>query len=274
MVSIGRVGRVDLRCVVPRIECEAVCVRHWDWSETSQTVSLITREHGLVRCLAKGSKREKAPFSGGLEIATIGHMVSIVRPNSELVLLTSWDLLDPAHLLRTDLGRYHGAMYAIDLIPRLINDHDPHPELYDSVREVLRVLGSEGECGRARVARLLAWYQWVLLGSIGSAPELRADVRGGGRLEAGQGVYGFDARHGGFTQDPGHAEMADVWRVRSETLEVLRRLDEGGGVDALGDGGLRAVTRAGALLAMYIRTLVGHEIRSAYPIYPQTRPSM
>ncbi|MCR9076377.1 MAG: hypothetical protein NXI07_10110, partial [bacterium] len=104
--------------------------------------------------------------------------------------------------------------------------------------------------------------------------ELRADVADGGRLAAGQELYGFDARHGGFTRDPGNAELADVWRVRSETLEVLRRLDEGGGVDSMGDSGLRAMTRAGALLAMYIRTLVGHEIRSAYPIYPQTRPSM
>ncbi len=273
-MSIGRAGGMDLPCGVPRIECEAVCVRHWDWSETSQTVSLITREHGLVRCLAKGSKREKAPFSGGLEIATIGHMVSIVRPNSELVLLTSWDLLDPVYLLRADLNRYHGAMYAIDLIPRLINDHDPHPELYDSIREVLMCLGSAPECDAQTIAAMLVWYQWVLLGSIGSAPELRTDVGDGTRLDPGREVYGFDAHQGGFTKDPGNTERADVWRVRSETLELLRRLDEGGETESIEGCDQQALTRAGALLAMYIRTLVGHEIRSAYPIYPQTRPGI
>ena len=189
-----------------------------DWSEDLQTVSLITRDHGLVRCLAKGSKREKAPFSGGLEIATVGHMVSIVRPNSELVLLTSWDLLDPVYLLRSDLDRYHAAMYAIDLIPRLINDHDPHPELYDAIREVLRLLGSRIECDEGQIASLLVWYQWVLLGSIGSAPELRADVEDGAVLDPGRDVYGFDAHRGGFTQDPGSSGHGDIWRVSIRDL--------------------------------------------------------
>ncbi len=262
---------MDLPCGVPTIECEAICVRHWDWSETSQTVSLITRDHGLVRCLAKGSKREKAPFSGGVEIATIGHMVSIVRPNSELTLLTSWDLLDPVYLLRSDLNRYNAAMYAIDLIPRLINDHDPHPELYDAIREVLITLGAASDAAQKSNIALLVWYQWVLLGSIGSAPELRADVADGNRLEPGREVYGFDARNGGFTQDPGQEDRSDVWRVRAETVEILRGLEEAGAVNAIAGIDHRALTRAGALLAMYIRTLVGHEIRSAYPIFPQTR---
>ena len=44
----------------------AICIRRWDFSETSQTVSLLTREHGILRGLAKGAKREKGTFSGEL----------------------------------------------------------------------------------------------------------------------------------------------------------------------------------------------------------------
>jgi DNA repair protein RecO (recombination protein O) len=253
------------------MDCEAICVRHWDWSETSQTVSLITREFGLVRCLAKGSKREKSPFSGGLEVATIGQMNAIIRPSSEMVLLTSWDLLDPAYLLRSNLDRYHAAMYAIDLIPRLVNDHDPHPELYDAVRTVLDRFGADPQCKGVSISRLLVWYQWVLLGSVGSSPELRADVLTGERLEPGSGVYGFHTLQGGVTVDPGTREQIDIWRVRSETIELLRRLDESGSLDSLDHASERDLERAGALLALYIRTLVGHEIRSAFPIYPQIR---
>ena len=253
------------------MDCEAICVRHWDWSETSQTVSLITRDHGLVRCLAKGSKREKSPFSGGLEVATIGQMNAIIRPSSEMVLLTSWDLLDPAYLLRSNLDRYHAAMYAIDLIPRLINDHDPHPELFDAIRMVLDRLGTDIDCDQAIIARLILWYQWVLLGSIGSSPELRADVLTGERLEPGAGVYGFHTHQGGITLDPGVTEQPDIWRVRAETIELLRLLDESGEVGVLSQASERDVGRAGALLALYIRTLVGHEIRSAFPLYPQIR---
>ncbi len=251
------------------IQGEAICVRHWDWSETSQTVSLLTREHGLIRCLAKGSKRDKAPFSGGLEIATLGHIVAIVRPNSELVLLTAWDLLRPMHLLRTDLERFHAGMYAIDLIPRLINDHDPHPEIYDALLAVLARLGESGSEKGESIARLMLWFQWVLLVQIGSRPELRNDVTSGERLDARSPVFGFHASHGGLTQDPGQSDLSDIWRVRRSTVDLLRRLDDQAEIASIDDARPDELGRAGGLLAMYIRTLVGHDIRSAHEVYPR-----
>ena len=256
---------------MPTIECEAICVRHWDWSETSQTVSLLTQEHGLLRCLAKGSKREKAPFSGGLELATLGYMVGIDRPNSELTLLTSWDLLDPMYLLRADLNRYHAAMYAIDLVPRLINDQDPHPGLFEALRLVLTNLGDDPICAQDDLARLLVYFQWVLLTVIGSRPELRLDVQTGEDIEKSGDVFGFDARQGGVTLDPGSSEQAELWRVRRSTIELLRRLDEIPELAGLESASPGELDRSGALLAAYIRTLLGYEVRSAHPIYPQIR---
>lgn len=67
--SLGRGRRREREeggtlAAMPPVSDDAVCIRHWDWSETSQTVSLFTRGHGLVRALAKGSKRPKSPYSG------------------------------------------------------------------------------------------------------------------------------------------------------------------------------------------------------------------
>ena len=49
-------------------EDEAICIRHWDFSETSQTVGLFSRTHGLIRAIAKGSRRERGGFSGGVDL--------------------------------------------------------------------------------------------------------------------------------------------------------------------------------------------------------------
>ncbi|MEX0876664.1 MAG: DNA repair protein RecO [Phycisphaerales bacterium] len=252
------------------IQGEAICVRHWDWSETSQTVSLLTREHGLMRCIAKGSKREKAPFSGGVEIATTGHMVAIVKPGSELALLTAWDLLEPMHLMRQDLARYHACMYTIDLIPRLINDHDPHPEIYDALVAALGALGSAEECtGPQGIHALLAWYQWRLLEYTGSRPELMVDVVSGGALDAGAGVYGFDALQGGLTADPGQGGgLSDIWRVRRSTVDLMRRLRTGEEAGELAGQPVGQLRRLGGLLASYIRSMIGSEVASARWVYP------
>ena len=71
---------------MPAIRDEALCIRHWDWSETSQTVSLFTRTHGLVRGLAKGSRREKSNFSGGIELLTRGQALFILKPAADTFL--------------------------------------------------------------------------------------------------------------------------------------------------------------------------------------------
>lgn len=254
-----------------------MCVRHWDWSETSQTVSLMTREHGLIRCLAKGSKREKAPFSGGVEIATLGDLVAIIRPNSELVLLTAWDLIEPMHLVRQELARYHAAMYVIDLIPRLINDHDPHPRIYDALVTALRSLADPSWCtSPQQIQALLAWYQWQLLEFTGARPELDADVVSGGALVDDAGVYGFSAVHGGLTADPGGhggggvggGSLSGVWRVRRSTVDLMRQLRNGCDERDLAPQALRQLGRLGALLASYIRSLIGSEVHSGRWVYP------
>ncbi|MCH7602254.1 MAG: recombination protein O N-terminal domain-containing protein, partial [Planctomycetes bacterium] len=62
---------------MPTISDYAICIRRWDFSETSQTVSLFTRESGIIRGLAKGAKREKGNFSGGFDLLTLGQVVAI-----------------------------------------------------------------------------------------------------------------------------------------------------------------------------------------------------
>ena len=266
-----------LLLLVPTIQDHAVCVRHWDWSETSQTVSLMTREHGMIRCLAKGSKREKSAFSGGLEIATMGHMVAIVKPNSDLAILTAWDLIEPMYLIRQSLDRYHACMFVIDLIPRLINDHDPHPQVYDALVQTLEAIASDQMCPNSQsIQAWLAWYQWQLLEHTGARPELMADVHTGDELDEDAAVLGFSPSYGGLTLDPKYltdnrsdGALSDTWRVRRSTVGLLRQFRSGADPVEIGEASEDQILRVGGLLASYIRFIIGSEVASSRLIYPQ-----
>lgn len=246
-----------------------MCVRHWDWSETSQTVSLLTREHGLIRCLAKGSKREKSAFSGGLEIATQGHMVAIIKPNTDLAILTAWDLAAPMFGIRQSLQNYHAAMFIIDLIPRMIQDYDPHPELYDALVNTLNTLGCpQSPLPIEHIHAHTAWYLWALLDSIGSRPELMVDVHTGDQLDDAAQVFGFHPTLGGVTIDPQSTlssqapALSDIWRVRRSTVHLLRNLRAGESPIGLHDTPAPQLQRLCRLLASYAREIIGTEIPS------------
>ena len=61
---------------MPLIRDTAVVLGRLDYSETSQVIVLLTREHGKVRAIAKGIKRgTKQRFAAGIDLLEIGSVV-------------------------------------------------------------------------------------------------------------------------------------------------------------------------------------------------------
>jgi DNA repair protein RecO (recombination protein O) len=243
---------------VPTHTDQAICIRQWDWSETSQTVSLFAREHGLLRAVAKGSKREHSRFSGGLEILTRGEMIAIIKPSAEMANLIAWDLQETFPALRRSLPAFYSGMYIADLVQSALTEHDPHPPLFDAALEALRLLGQ----GHDRAAVLA--FQWATLAEAGYRPEITQDVASGEPLEPAR-TYLFLPRLGGFAADRPQPQ-APAWRARSETLEALRRLSTQGvsGVTTLS---AETLDRAARLLALYLREILGRDMASMEALF-------
>jgi DNA repair protein RecO (recombination protein O) len=242
---------------VPTVTDQAVCIRHWDWSETSQTVSLFSREQGLLRAVAKGARRENAPFSGGLEVLTRGEMVAIVKPSADLANLIAWDLQEVFPALRRSLTAFYSGMYMADVVQSSVTEHDPHPALFDALLDALRTLG-DGRDGAA-VLRL----QWAALSEAGYLPELELDVARGTPLERAR-AYTFLPRLGGFSAST--PDSGPAWRVRAETRDGLRSLaGDDPGVPA--DVPPETVERASRLLAIYLREVLAREMPSMQALF-------
>lgn len=266
---------------VPTLQDDAICIRHWDWSETSQTVSLLTRAHGMVRGLAKGSKREKGRFCGGIELLTRGQLLFISKPSSDLATLTEWDLTELFPGLRQDLRRFYAGMYLADLLQHSIRDHDPHPGAFEAALACLRSLGAPtppdrpggaggaggaGGGGGGAVDEPLTRFQWALLLEMGYRPELDRDVRTGAPLPEAR-RYLFAPHQGGVTAtEPDDASPA--WPVRAETITCLRALGDPASQPDAGTW-----DRAARLLAAYFREVLGQALPSLDRVFsPSSLP--
>ncbi|MGP1310419.1 MAG: DNA repair protein RecO [Phycisphaerales bacterium] len=242
---------------------DALVLRLWDFSETSQTAALFTRGHGAVRCLAKGSKRPKAKFSGGLELATLGEAVLIVKPTADLAQLIEWDLRETYFGLRRSVDAHLAAMCALDVIYHAVRDHDPHPGLFDAATDALRAIdeAGAGDAGLAGCVEAVGRLLYATLKEAGYEPVLDRDVVGGGSLGDGATV-GFSTRHGGLTADPGPSgntgnagRTEEVWRVRRETVDSIRWL---GSRDEYGPApGVEALQRSVRLLGAWLGVVLG-----------------
>lgn len=236
---------------MPRQKDQAICIRHLDWSETSQVVVLLAREHGRLRGIAKGSKRFSpssiARFSGGIELLTRGEVLFVTKPTSDLAAITEWDLQETHPHLRRDLTAHRVGMYAADLANALLADHDPHPPIYDALASLLADLADP-----LKTQATLLQFQWTLLDDAGYRPELFQDASTGDALPAAE-MYGFDPQAGGLTA----TTNSNDWRVRHETVELLRAV-AGGQTPASADPA--ALVRANRLLCVYIRAMLDQEL--------------
>ncbi|MBT3880291.1 MAG: hypothetical protein HON76_17225 [Candidatus Scalindua sp.] len=79
---------------------DAITLRRIDYKDSSQIVTLYTRDYGKIQTLAKGVKRSVKGISGGIDLLTYNQIVFIRRSRSSLNILTEWALRDNFHLLR------------------------------------------------------------------------------------------------------------------------------------------------------------------------------
>jgi DNA repair protein RecO len=225
----------------------AICIRAWDWSETSQTVLLFSREYGLIRGVAKGAKREKSRFSGGFEAPSRGHIQFSSKPAEGLTLLTAWDLMQSYYAMRCSLRSFHSGMAMVDLVQHALDVSDPHAAIFDALESALSRLG-DAQAETWGLLRLI----WTILDDTGHRPELEVDVGTGEPLADNTKVYGFSSRLGGLVADqPDVTTDRDggaVWRVRAGTVALLRQIAAKGSAE---EANREAVARATRLLTQY-----------------------
>lgn len=232
----------------------AICLRQWDFSETSQTAALLCRKLGLVRVLGKGTRRADPRFSGGLETGTLGEAVIVPRSQSSLAALAGWDLRETYRASRSDLQSYYAAMFAIEVAMSLLPEGEPHPVVFDALSALL--------------AREPSWpwpnavadYLWAVLADTGYRPRIPDPVR----------------THAAFSPALGclvPAEEADrstaAWSVLDTTaqaLGVLGRTDSSAGIQP------EHAERVCRLLAWYVRELVERELTTLRLLFGETTP--
>ncbi len=234
-----------------RLRDQAVCLRESDWSETSQVVTLLTREHGLVRGLAKGARRTGANFGGGFEMLSAGELIWIPRPHARLATLTSWTPAVTWPALRSSYPHWLGAMYAAELCGAVMREQDPHPEVFIRFLDMLDAC-APGDEPLPEVLRT----QWVVLCTIGHRLELDRDIITDTPLASSRVVSFLPAKGGFTTREPAAGEL--TFGVRGTTLDALRAVDRGD----VPSSGHEVLGRACALLHEAIRQILGHDLRA------------
>ncbi|MHC4385861.1 MAG: DNA repair protein RecO [Planctomycetota bacterium] len=158
-----------------QIKDTVICLRAVNYSETSQVVTLFTRDSGKVGAMAKGSRRAKSSFDGPIELFSFGDVVFTVKDSGgQLAILIEFGQQPRFRMLSQNLGALNAALFAAELTEKFLEDHDPHPPLFDKLIKFLEMVQETKED-----SQILAWlilYQIRLLEETGVGLMLDACV--------------------------------------------------------------------------------------------------
>lgn len=141
----------------------AFILHHRPFRDTSQILDILSREHGKLSLVARGSRGPKSRLRG------------VLRPFMPLAM--SW-------VQRSDLGtltgaELHGAplrlvgdallsgYYVNELLLHFLHRHDPQPEIFDIYVRAIEALGAADD-----IAPCLRQFEIELLGALGYALNL------------------------------------------------------------------------------------------------------
>ncbi len=116
---------------------EGIVLKTHALGDTSRIVAVYTREHGLVKMVAKGARKAPSRFGFALEPLSLSRFVFYHKPDRDLQLLSQADVVEPwgSHII--ELTRLAHAQATLELIDRLVWGEEPHPELYDLLAAAL-----------------------------------------------------------------------------------------------------------------------------------------
>lgn len=188
-------------------------LHHHPLGENDRILVLYTREHGLMRVVAKGARRPKSKLGGRTEPLICANWFLAKGKNLDIV--SQCETITSYRTLRTELPRLLSGLYLAELVAAMVESGAPSPELFDCLAGSLLALEIA-----ASPELIVAHFELNLLRLLGYDLELTVCATCGTH-DAGEG---FSGEAGGILCRS-CLETRGGMRLHGKGLELLRRVE-------------------------------------------------
>jgi DNA repair protein RecO (recombination protein O) len=165
-------------------ETEALVLRTYNLAEADKIVVCLTRNAGLVRGVAKGSRRIKNRFGAALEPFTLLNITYYEKENQELVSMRQVEILKSHFNLFRDPDVLTGLAYMGDLIVEFSPPHQTNDKLFRMVNACLAAVAQAPQ----DLQLVLRYFEVWILRLEGFLPDLRCCAECGSSFSEQSGI--------------------------------------------------------------------------------------
>ena len=152
---------------MPLFETESLVLKSYNLAEADRIVVFFTRQHGIVRGVAKGAKRLKSRFGSTLEPFSTVTLEYFQKEDRELTSIRHIDLIYSRFEEASEPEILQTYSYISDLLISFVPPHDPNETLYRMVKACI----DSGSRSTSELAALRLYFELWLLRLGGYLPD-------------------------------------------------------------------------------------------------------
>ena len=232
---------------------DAVVLRSIDYGETSEIVTLFTRERGKVAVMAKGSRRSGSRFGSSLQPMSYIQTVFYHKPSRNVQTLTESSHVRSFHGITRNLRALSHGLRVVELVNALMQEEEQNPLVFDLLVDSLDRLNRTP----VHTENVLFYFQLHFASTLGFAPDIErgmlneVNAQGGFlSLDSGSISAGTDSPGGALRKASRSALRAFAVCARADLDTVMR---------------MRLDTPVQSELARLIEDYLRHHVEDAYP---------
>lgn len=203
---------------------EAVVLRKIPFRETSQIVTLFTREKGKIAAMAKGARNLKSQFGATLQPMSHIEAIFYYKPTRELQTLSETSHVAVLNGITDDLDKIAVGMRIVEIVQALVQQEERNEQVFNLLIHTLHHLDHATE----NIPNVWLYFQLQLAGCLGFQPDVvREDVEAlpenGGLLLLASGAMYSDLNEERLVD--GAMASAKASRTALRAFAILARAD-------------------------------------------------
>ena len=210
------------------LRTEAIVLRNMDYRETSQIVTLFTREKGKLTVLAKGARLAKSHFGATLQPMAYIQAIIYHRPTRELQTISETSHVLLFNKIAEGLEKITVGVRLVEIVQALLQVEEKNEAVFELLVDTLKQL----DVVEGRIETIWPYFQLKLASELGFQPFITKEevesIEEYGYLSLQTGaVYNLDGPAAQAVKGSRKALRAFAILVRSDFETVHRMYMEG-----------------------------------------------
>jgi len=163
---------------------KGIIIKRSNFGEADRLLTIYTEKYGKVRAIAKGARKPTSRLGGNLEPFCSAYFVIAEGRNLDIV--TEAEIIECFFKIRNNLKSVNSSFYIGEVIDKLIEERQSHPEVFELLIQVLEKINTLPD------DLVLPYFEINFLSAVGYRPELYKCINCSKKIESGGNTFDFE----------------------------------------------------------------------------------